>query len=178
MNKNFSILIILMLVFIGCSPVYRQVLKEAPSYNSCEFSASKDALFQATISTLCKRNFIIENEDKEKGFILGKRSFQSGRRTTVLVIQGKLIPAESKTTLYLNAMETKEVSYVADRTRFFLFIVPLPGGGGKEGSSVKEGEKTIQDKMFYQGLFKAIKKEIPPTPDPPQKIDPTAGASL
>jgi hypothetical protein len=160
--KNKILFIIALSVLSGCAPSYRQVLKECPSYNSHDFTAAKGTLYNAAISALCKRNFMIESEDLEKGFILAKRSFQSGRTTTALLVQGKIVSVnESKSTLYLNALETKEVSYVADRTRFFMFLIPLPGGGGKEASTVKEGEKSIQDKVFYQGMFKAIEKEIP-----------------
>lgn len=57
-------------------------------------------------------------------------------------------------------MGTTERSYVADRTRFFLFIVPLPGGGGNEASTVKEGEKVINDKNFCKKFFDEIEKTI------------------
>ena len=162
MNKRHFFIIMILLFSIGCAPSYRQVLKEKLAYNSKEITAPKEVVYNAAINALCKMNFIIENEDLEKGFILAKRSFQSGRRTTVLLVQGKIVPVNAQiSTLYLNAVETREVSYVADRTRFFMFIIPLPGGGGKEASSIKEGEKSIQDRVFYQGLFKAIEKEVP-----------------
>jgi hypothetical protein len=162
MNKAFSCLSIILLFSAGCAPCYRQVLKEKPSYNSKEVSVPKEVLYNAAINAFCKMNFIIENEDLEKGFILAKRSFQNGRRTTVLLVQGKIVPVDTESsTLYLNAVETREVSYIADRTRFFMFIIPLPGGGGREASSIKEGEKSIQDRVFYRGLFQAIEKEVP-----------------
>jgi hypothetical protein len=41
-----------------------------------------------------------------------------------------------------------------------LFIIPLPGGGGKEASSIKQKEKTVQDRAFYKNFFKEIEKEI------------------
>ena len=146
----------------GCAtPVYKEILKEKPSYNSKEFSVSKDILYQATIKTIFAKNFIVENEDQEKGFILAKRSFQRGKRTIALLLQAKIIlDAESKCTIYLNALQTTERSYIADRTRFFMFIIPLPGGGGKEATQIKEGEKVIEDKEFYQSLFSSIEEEI------------------
>ena len=92
---------------------------------------------------------MIEKEDQASDFILAKRSFQKGKRTTALLLQAKITSeAENKSTVFLSAIEIKEASYVADRTRFFLWIVPLPGGGGKEASSVKEGEEVIKDRKF------------------------------
>ena len=49
---------------------------------------------------------------------------------------------------------------MADRTRFFLWLIPLPGGGGKEASKIKEEEKTIEDKEFYQRFFEEIEEGI------------------
>jgi hypothetical protein len=162
MKRVYFCLFMVLLFASGCAPCYRQVLKERPAYNSKKITAPEEIVYNATLNALCKRNFIIESEDLEKGFILAKRSFQSGRRTTVLLVQGKIVPVDTESsTLYLNAIETREVSYIADRTRFFMFIIPLPGGGGKEASSIKEGEKSIQDRVFYLGLFKAIEKEVP-----------------
>ncbi|OQX53929.1 MAG: hypothetical protein B5M48_02070 [Candidatus Omnitrophica bacterium 4484_213] len=43
--------------------------------------------------------------------------------------------------------------FVADRTRFFLWLIPLPGGGDKEVSKIKEEEKIIEDRKFYQRFF-------------------------
>ena len=161
-TKIFAFLIPIFLIAGCATPAYKQVFNEKPISNSKEFSVSQDKLFQATINALCARNFIIENEDKEKGFILGKRSFQHGKKTTVLLVQGKITQGnENKSTLYLNALETTDVAYIADRTRFFMFIIPLPGGGGKEANSIKQEEKTIQDEEFYSNFFKAIEAEIP-----------------
>ena len=104
---------------------------------------------------------MVEKEEQENSFILAKRSFQQGRRITVLLLQAKLTAdEENKTTLYLSALQTTERVYVADRTRFFLWIIPLPGGGGKEGSSIKEKEEIIEDKEFYQNFFAVINDEL------------------
>ncbi|MFH1640997.1 MAG: DUF2242 domain-containing protein [Candidatus Omnitrophota bacterium] len=160
--KRLICLLVMAISMSGCAtPVYKQVFNNEPIGNSKEFSVSQDKLYQATIKALCARNFFIENEDKEKGFILGKRFFQKGKKTIVLLVQGKIAPSnENQSTLYLNAVETTEVAYVSDHTRFFMFILPLPGGGGKQATTVKQGEKTIQDKEFYSDFFKAIEEEI------------------
>lgn len=162
MRTTNLVLLFGLIVITGCAtPTYKEVFQEKQSYNSREFSVSKNILYQATNRAICGKNFILDKEDAEKGFILARRSFQRGKRTIALIMQAKMDSiSPDKTTLYLNALETKEVYYVADRTRFFLFLIPLPGGGGKEGSQIKEGEKVIQDKEFYKNFFDTIQREV------------------
>ena len=160
-NRNWF-LILTIFLFAGCAtPVYKEVFRDTPSFNSKEFLANKDRLYKATLRAIIAKNFMVEKEDQENIFILAKRSFQQGRRTIVLLLQAKLTAdEENKTTLYLSALQTTERVYVADRTRFFLWIIPLPGGGGKEGSSIKEKEEIIEDKEFYQNFFAVINDEL------------------
>lgn len=152
-----------LLTFSGCAaPAYREIFQEKASYNSKEFDVPINVLYQATTRAVCARNFIIEKEDTEKGSLLAKRSFQKGKKTIVLVLQARMESnANDKTMIYLTALETTETSYVTDKTRFFLFLVPLPGGGGKSASQIKEGEKVIEDKKFYKDFLKAIQQEVP-----------------
>jgi hypothetical protein len=159
-DKQVCALALFALIVCGCAtPAYKDVFKDEPDSNSKSFAVNRDILYQATLRAICARNFIIEKEDQEKGFILAKRSFQRGRKTIILVLQANASSDEAqKTTLFLNAMETTERYYVADRTRFFLWLVPLPGGGGKEGTSIKEGERIIEDKTFYQNFFVEIEE--------------------
>lgn len=162
MRKTWLFLLLTVFLSAGCAtPAYKEVFRDKPAYNSRQFPVNKDILHRAALRAVCARNFIIEKEDSEKGFILAKRSFQRGRRTIVLVLQANASFDEAeRTTLYLNAMETTERYYVADRTRFFLWLIPLPGGGGKEGTSIKEGERIVEDKTFYENFFVEIEKEI------------------
>ncbi len=160
-TKIISITAISFLI-AGCStPPHRQILSGRNIDNYKEFSVSKDMLYDATLKVVCDREFIIEKEDKEGGFIMAKRYFKKGNRNIVLALQAKIIPeGETKSTIYLSALETTDRLYVADRTRFFLFIIPLPGGGGKEANTIKEGERIIDDDKFYRDFFQLIKKEI------------------
>ncbi|MFA5119394.1 MAG: DUF2242 domain-containing protein [Candidatus Omnitrophota bacterium] len=162
MRSSIIISLICLFTFTGCAtPVYREVFNEKESYNSREFSVPANILYQATSRAVCAKNFIIEKEDVDKGFILAKRSFQRGKRSIVLVVQAKMdTSCNDKTMLYLSALQTTEMYYVSDHTRFFLFIVPLPGGGGKNASQVKEGEKVIDDKEFYKNFFAEIQREV------------------
>ena len=159
-----SAVFILISIFLisGCAgPAYKQIFREKPAHNFKDYSSSQDTLFKAVIKTVLARKFIIEEEDEEKGFILAKRFFQKGKNTIVVLVQAKVTSfGKNISTLYINALETTEKVYVADRTRFFLFIIPLPYGGGKEAHKVKEGEKIIEDKGFYEDFFAAVDKEI------------------
>lgn len=159
-GRIWGLLLIVLLICACATPAYKDVFKEKPAYNSRTFAVNKGILHQATLRAFCGRNFIIEEEDKEKGSILAKRSFQRGKRTIVLILQANAsLDAAESSTLFLNAVETTERHYVADRTRFFLWLIPLPGGGGKQGTSVKEGERIIEDKAFYKNFFAEIDAE-------------------
>jgi len=160
-NRKWFLIFIIFL-FAGCATAaYKEVFRDTSSCNSKQFLANKDRLYKATLRAIIAKNFMVEKEEQENSFILAKRSFQQGKRTTVLLLQAKLTAdEENKTTLYLNALETTERVYIADRTRFFLWIIPLPGGGGKEGSSIKEKEEVIKDREFYQKFFAVINDEL------------------
>jgi hypothetical protein len=163
MHKGLIACLLLVALFAaGCaSPAYREVFKEDASYNARDFSEPPDVLFQSVSRVLLGRNFILDKEEQEKGFILARRCFQKGKKTDALIVQAKIMPAsDGISTLYLNAVQTTDVCYIADRTRFLLFLIPLPGGGGKEASTVKQGEKIINDKKFYADFFNAIKDEL------------------
>ncbi|MCK4809486.1 MAG: hypothetical protein KAS99_00930 [Candidatus Omnitrophica bacterium] len=163
MKKVFVFILIICFLITGCSTTgtYKEVFKEEPFCNSKEFFIPKQILYRKTIKAICSRNFIIEEDNVDKGFILAKRFFQKGKRTIILLLQAKIIADdESKSILYLNAVQTTQKAYVADRTRFFLWVVPLPGGGGKEASKITEREVIIKDEKFYQNFFSAIGKEI------------------
>ncbi len=160
--KSIYVFVLIIFLSAGCAtPAYKEILKEKPVYNSSSFDVSQNILYQATLRAMFAKSFFIEKEDEEKGFILAKRSFQRGRKTVVLLLQAKIIPCETnKVNLYLNAFQTTERCFVADRTRFFMWLIPLPGGGGKEATSIKEAEAVIEDREFYQNLFTEINAQV------------------
>jgi hypothetical protein len=76
---------------------------------------------------------MIENEEIDKGFILARRSFQKGRKTDVILVQTKIMPInDTRCTVYLNGVEV----------------------------SVKQREKVICDKRFYDTFFSSIDEEL------------------
>ena len=159
----------LCLAFIGCASktAYRDVLEDEPTYNVKTFQSPSDQVYTSLVKTLLVKKFMLEEENKEDGMVVARRSFKKGKRTFIIVIQARLLPENEKTTLFLNALETTERIFVADRTRFFMFVIPLPGGGGKQASTAKEGENVIQDKAFYDEFFNRIEKEL--SPDVPEE---------
>ena len=111
---------------------------------------------------LLSKKFVVDHEDQASGLITAKRVFSKSYQNVAVVVQTKIISqGDKEQELYLNGVQTTERNYVADRTRFFLFIVPLPGGGGKEVTKAKESEIIIDDKDFYKDLFDAVQKELP-----------------
>ncbi len=157
----FTILFVFLLNACAAPSAYRQVFKDTTTYNSKEFNVSKDVLYTAVIKSFLEKKFIISSEDEDKGNILSERAFQKRKRSFTVVVQGKITPSsEGRSKLYLNAKETVERLYVSDRTRFFLWLIPLPGGGGKQASKVVEREKIIDDELFYKNFFTIVENNL------------------
>ena len=173
MTNKIPLLAFLVILISGCAsaPVYNQIFEEDTSYNQKSFPVSQKQLYDAVIKTIYSKNFMIDKENDDKDFVVARRAFQQGKKTTILLVQAKVagVDQTNSATVFLSALETTERSYVSDRTRFFLFIVPLPGGGGKQASTVKEGEKIISDKKFYANFFLEINKALENSNDTPTK---------
>ncbi|MEK6845739.1 MAG: DUF2242 domain-containing protein [Nanoarchaeota archaeon] len=138
-----------------------EVFKEKANINSRTYDVSVNACFDVFKQVILKKNFSFVSEDKEAKRLQAARYFQKGTRNIVIVLNASLQSLEeNKTTVYLNAVQTTEKLYARSRTRFFLFIIPLPGGGGEEAVKLKEEELTIEDKKFYDGFFDEIDSEI------------------
>ena len=143
-----SIILILGICFLisGCSTAatYKEVFKNKPNFNLKSFSAAQEVLYQATVNAICSRQFMIEEENKEKKIISAKRLFQKGRKTITVLLQAKISPGEENSSnLFLNAIQSTQGSYVADRTRFILWFIPIPGGGKKRQSRLKKKKKQL-----------------------------------
>ena len=155
--------LILVLFCSSCSStkLYKEVMKDTQEINFKSYNVSQEVLYPAVIETVMLKKFTIENEDPGQGLLTAARYFHQGKNNSILALQAKFIrKGDQKTSLFLNAVETTEKNFVQDKTRFFLFLVPMPGGGGKEVSTMKESEKIIEDKEFYDVLFALIDKKI------------------
>jgi hypothetical protein len=151
----------MLLILSGCSTpaVYKEVFNGIPAYNQKYFTVSADKLYPAAIKAICSQNFTIANADAAKQIITAKRVFYKGSRNITIALQTNIISnGENSSVLFFNATQATERVFVADRTRFFLWIIPLPGGGGKEATRVREEEKVIDDKEFYKNFFAAVEK--------------------
>ena len=138
-----------------------EVFKEKANINSRTYDASVSACFDTLKQVILKKNFSLASEDKDTKRLQATRYFQKGKRSIVIVLNANLEPSEeNKTTVYLNAVQTTEKLYSQSHARFFLGLIPLPGGGGESAERLKEGEITVEDQKFYEGFFEEIGEEI------------------
>ena len=156
--------ILAVLLLAGCSgpSAYQRVFKKPEQHNSRTYPASLDTCWLAVNRAALSLNFGIDKEEKEKGLMEATRHFQEGKKTTTLVLKASLQPESStSTTVYANAIEKRERVYVRTHQRISFFIIPVPWGDrGKEASRVTEGEKTVEDKKFYEAFFEAVGREL------------------
>jgi len=140
---------------------YRQIEEDKDPFTSHRFQCSMATLQKAVTVALLTKKFAIDHEDAANGTLTASRYFTHGYQKIVVVVQSKIISNnDHEQQLFLNGIQTTERNYVADRTRFLLFIIPLPGGGGKEVTQSKESEFVINDKPFYDDLFNNIQQGV------------------
>lgn len=164
MSKRLLTLIFLIPFIFGCSSTrytYRQIENDKDQFTNRTFQCSLPALHKAVARVLLTKKFVIDHEDAVNGTLTASRYFTHGYQTIVVVVQSKILSnSDNAQQLWLNGIQTTQRNYVADRTRFLLFIIPLPGGGGKEVTQSKESEFVINDKSFYDDLFTNIQQVV------------------
>ena len=172
MDKHFypagiAVSVFFILTFLGgCSSTrytYREIEKDKGTYNEQIFQAPALQLQKAVVGTLLSKKFVVDKDDPVVQTVSARRFFTRSHQTIVIIVQSKIMTIDEKADkqkLYLNAVQTTERNYIADRTRFLLWVVPLPGGGGKVVSNAKEAEMVIEDKDFYINLFAEIQKRL------------------
>lgn len=161
--KKFTCLLCLVLFLSGCATFSpsKELFKGKENINSRTFDTSIDNCFNALKQVILKKNFSLRYEDEKLEKLQAIRYFQKGKRSIAIVLNANLqLIEENKTTIYLNAIQTTEKLYTKSHARFFLGLIPLPGGGGETAERLKEGERTIEDKKFYQEFFGEVGKEI------------------
>lgn len=161
--RKFACVLFFVFFLSGCATFSpsEEVFKEKANINSRTYDAPVNACFDTLKQVVLKKNFSLASEDKEVKRLQATRYFQKGRRSIVIVLNVNLqSPGENKTTVYLNAVQTTEKLYSQSHTRFFLGLIPLPGGGGESAERLKEGEITVEDQKFYEGFFDEIRDEI------------------
>ncbi|MBF0531688.1 MAG: hypothetical protein HQL23_01160 [Candidatus Omnitrophica bacterium] len=158
--------ILICLGIFGCSStkfMYQEIAKDKDTYNMRVFPVALPQLQEAVEKVMLAKKMSIESEDKTSGTISAYRKFSRGYKTIVVVLQSKIVSnSAAEQELFLNGIQTTERNYVEDKTRFFLWLVPLPGGGGKHVTTAKEADVFIDDKAWYGELFDAIQKALIP----------------
>ena len=157
------ICILLVVLVTGCSsvPVYREIEKDNFKANVRIFKATTEQIHKAITDMLSTKQFVITQENKLQNSLVATRYFSKSRDNTSVMLQANIFPLrDSQVQLYLNGIQTTQRNYVLDKTRFFLWIIPLPGGGGKQVSETKESQLTITDKSFYDNIFEEIQKNL------------------
>lgn len=161
--RKFVCLLCLIFFLSGCATFSpsEEIFKGKTNINSGTYDAPINACFDVLKQVVLKKNFSLAYEDKEVKRLQATRYFQKGKRSIVIVLNANLQSlGENKTAVYLNAIQTTEKLYARGHTRFFLGLIPLPGGGGETAERLKEGEITVEEKKFYEGFFKEIGQEI------------------
>ena len=157
-------MVLMVAAVLGCSStqyVYKKIQKDNDSYNVRTYAVTEPQLKNALTKMLLSRKFTIDKEDDATGTVFASRYFSESSNNIVVVLQARIFTQdEGHQQLFLNGIQTTQRNYVVDRTRFLLWLIPLPGGGGKEVTKTKESEASIEDKSFYSDLFDAIGRNL------------------
>ena len=151
------------LAVVGCgrSSAYQRVFRDQEKINQRAYAVDLPACWAAVNRAALALNFSVDRQEKERGYLEASRYFKDGKRTTGIVLKVNLQPdGDARTLAYVNAIQSTEKVFARSHTRFFLWIIPLPGGGGSEASRLKEGEWTVHDKRFYDSFFDAVDQEL------------------
>jgi len=141
----------------GCATAgYKDVFNDENSPNVKTFNVLPDDCYIASKRAILGQNFRIEREDLQARSFTAARYFEDGKNTVVVTINANVIAtAKDKSTVYASA--TQHVEKVRVKTeRALLGLVPA----GSEATKVKQEERTIEDKDFYNKLFAALEKEL------------------
>jgi len=157
------ILGLLLVTAVGCSsvPVYKEIQKSNGQDNVREFTTSSAELQKALVKVLLSKQFTITNEDDVAGTVTASRSFSQSSDIIVITLSCRMfLNNGNKQQLFLNGVQSNQRNYIRDHTRFFLGVVPMMGGGGKDVTKTKAYEAAIVDKSFYDDIFDAIRKNL------------------
>lgn len=167
MRKMFGWIGVLVIgVFLtGCSPsryIYKEISQDKSSYNTQTYEVAAADLNKAVTQMLLAKKFEITEKNEDAGTITATRVFSKSYQTTMVKVQASVVTnSEKNQSLYLNGVQSTERHYVQDHTRTLLWVVPIPGGGGKSVSTSKEADVTIDDAEFYKDLFDGVRKNLP-----------------
>jgi hypothetical protein len=141
----------------GCATsAYKNVFKDENSPNVKTFNTLPDNCYLAAKRAVLSQNFRIEREDLQARSFTAARYFEDGKDSIVVTVNANVIAAgKDKSTVYASATQhVEKVRVKSDRA--LLGLLPV----GSEATKVKQEERTIEDKDFYNKLFAAIEKEL------------------
>jgi hypothetical protein len=150
---------------------------QQPGQNSEVFAASQEDCWMAVSRAVLALNFGMETQDPARGFLQASQHFKRYRGTTTVTLRVNLEPEGDQTRVYASADERTEKVFTRSHTRFFLWVIPLPGGGGAEAARVKTGEWTVRDRKFYRSFFQAVEQELNGLAAEPAAPMPGSGAA-
>ena len=157
------VIVVWLLAAAGCGgpSAYQQVFKNGTRpENSRAYPVDREKCWAGVHRAVLALNFGIDRQDKEQGFLEASQHFKRYRGTATVVLKVTLEPEGEKIRAYVSAIQTAEKVFVRSHTRFFLWIIPLRGGGGAEAERVKTDEWTVQDPKFYDGFFRRLDQEL------------------
>lgn len=146
----------LIIFLTGCATTLppSEVFRDKTDINTRTFDFPMEKCWQAVKEAALNDGFCITAENSSSGTIETSKYFQKGSKTITITLQAHLQPLEdSKTKIYINAFQTTEALYKSHTTTH-LIIIPIPSG--TQASKVKEEQRTIEDKKFYDAFFKQI----------------------
>ncbi len=151
------VMFLMAVLMTGCATSgYKDVFKDENSPNVKTFNVLPDDCYMAGKRAVLSKNFRIEREDLQARSFTVARYFEDGKDCIVITINANVMAAgKDKSTVYASA--TQHVEKVRVKTdRALLGLVPA----GSEATKVKQEERTIEDKEFYNKLFTALEKEL------------------
>ena len=164
MTRKGLVVAAVLLALGGCArpTAYQRVFgAQERSMNRRTMPATGGSTWAAVKRAALALNFSIDEEDQAKGRATASRLFQDGRKTTKIQLKAEIEPDGSgQTVVFLSAIEETDRLFTRSHRRFFLWIIPLPGGGGVEANRVTETERTIVDQDFYDSFFAAVEREL------------------
>lgn len=149
-------------ILAGCSgpSSYERVFERTAQPNVRGYPAGQAECRQALSRAVLQLGFAVEPAGSDERLRAG-RQFQDGKRTTTITVEATLqAQDEANTLIYLTATESRERLFLQSHRRFFLWIIPLPGGGGTTASRMTESVRTVTDPEFYDAWFAAVSREL------------------
>lgn len=144
-------------ILAGCatfSPA-KEALEVKPDFNARTYGAPTDTCWSALKQMFLKNNYTISYEDFQSKRMQAVKHFDKGSLSVDLLIQANFEVLEnSKTQIYLNAVQNSKTIYTTRKT---LLFIPIPG---TTQTTQAEKQGTIEDKKFYEAFFNAVEEEI------------------